>query len=169
MKQFGIHIDPIAAKEADRLLSAIEEQARGAAIGRVLRDAGNLLKQKVREVLPKPGYPGDKPDLKPLRDTVTVKVKNYQGGFFKVLIVGYALPAGAHGHLVEFGHDMAANTFWNGMKFVSVQSTTVSGKRVEGKGYFTAAVEMAQSQVDATILAGARREAAKVRPSSAAA
>jgi hypothetical protein len=147
--QFGIHIDPATVRAADKLLSAIEEQARGAAIGRVLRDAGNLLKKKVREVLPKPGYPGDKAGLKPLRDTVSIKVKNYQGGFFKVLIVGYALPSGAHGHLVEFGHDMA-----------------VTGKRVAGKGYFTAAVQMAQSQVDTTILNGARREAAKVRPVS---
>jgi hypothetical protein len=157
MKKHGIYIDPSAARQADRMLSQIEAQARGAAIDRVLRDAGNLLKKTVREILPKPGYPGDKEGLKPLRDTVTVKVKNYQGGFFKVLIVGYALPAGAHGHLVEFGHE---KVLWG---------EPIEGSPVEGKGYFTTAVQMAQPQISTTILAGARREAEKVRPGAAAA
>lgn len=165
----GIIISPQSVREADQLLLAIAEHARGAAIGRVLRSAGNAVKEAVRELLPKPGYPGDKPEFKPLRDTVTVKIKNYQGGFYKVLIVGYALPAGAHGHLVEFGHNMAANTFWNGQRFVSVQSTEVTGERVEGKHYFSTAVNMVQPRVDNIILTAARREAERVRPQSAAA
>jgi len=168
VQNVGISIDPRSIRAADNLLKAIEESARGAAIGRVMRSAGQVVRDRVREVLPRPGYPGDKPELKPLRDTVAVKVKNYQGGFYKVLIVGYALPAGAHGHLVEFGHDMAANTFWNGSKFVSVRSTQETGERVEGKFYFQTGVQMAQRQVDAVILAGAQREAARVRPVAAA-
>jgi hypothetical protein len=165
----GIIISPESVREADRLLLAIEEHARGAAIGRVLRAAGEAVKKAVQDVLPKPGYPGDKPDLKPLRDTVSVKVKNYQGGFYKVLIVGYALPAGAHGHLVEFGHEMTANTWWNGERLVSVRSTQETGVRVEGKFYFSTAVKLVQPRVDEIILTQARREAERVRPQAAAA
>src|SRR6185503_1924540 len=53
--------------------------------------------------LPKPGYPGDKPELKPLRDATAVKVKEYPNGTI-VALVGYEWGAGSHGHNVEEGH-----------------------------------------------------------------
>ncbi len=165
----GIFIDPKSMREADQLLKAIEEHARGRAITKVLKDAGDVLVKQLREVLPKPGYPGDKPHLKPLRDTVASKVKNYQGGFYKVLIVGYEWPTGNHGNLVEQGHDIAPNTFHNGAGFVTLKSTEETGERVEGKHYFATAVRIAQPRIDAVVLESARREAAKVRPASAAA
>jgi Bacteriophage HK97-gp10, putative tail-component len=165
----GIFIDPKSIADADNLLKAIGEHARGAAITRVLKAAGQQLVDELKSVLPKPGYPGDKPSLKPLRDTVAMKVKNYQSGFFKVLIVGYAWPAGNHGNLVEFGHDIAPNTYWNGSRFVTLKSTAETGKRVEGKFYFATSVRMAQPKIDNIILSAATREAAKVRPTSAAA
>lgn len=165
----GIFIDPKSIADADALLRAIDQHARGRAMTKVLKDAGNVLIKQLKEVLPKPGYPGDKPDLKPLRDTVASKVKNYQGGFYKVLIVGYEWPVGNHGNLVEKGHDIAPNLIWTGTGFRQLQSTEVTGVRVEGKHYFATAVQMAQPRIDAQIVELAKREAAKVRPAAAAA
>lgn len=148
MANKALHIDPSSEKAALALLDKIEAHARGQAMTRVLRAAGEVVKREARVIVPKPGYPGDKPGLKPLRDTVSIRVKNYQGGFYKVLLVGYTYPAGAHGHLVESGH---AKVLW--------------GKRtegfVEGKQYFQMAVDRTQDAVNQAIISGATTEAAK--------
>jgi hypothetical protein len=76
-----------------------------------MRKVGNGIKSQTKAILPKPGYPGDKPEMKPLRETLKVKVKNYNGGAIKVMVVGYSYSrtkgqGGNHGHLVEGGHDI---------------------------------------------------------------
>lgn len=92
-------------RQAERLLDQIDEMVRGPAITNVLRGVGNQIKSDVREVLPKPGYPGDKPQFTPLRDTMRVKVKNYANGAIKVMVTGYDWPEGAHGQPLEAGHE----------------------------------------------------------------
>ena len=99
-----IGIDPSSLRQAERILDQIEQMVRGPAITNVLRGVGNQIKSDVREVLPKPGYPGDKEGLTPLRDTMLVKVKNYSNGAVKVLVTGYRWPEGAHGQPLEAGH-----------------------------------------------------------------
>lgn len=75
---------------------------------RVLRGAmgaaAKPLVQRAKELCPPPGYKHDKPGLKPLRDTISWVFREYSRA--RVAIVGPLAPAGAHGHLVEFGHRM---------------------------------------------------------------
>lgn len=70
------------------------------------RRCGNIIKRRARQTVPQPGYPGDKtlknPDLKPLRDTIGVRVKNRQKDV--LAIVEPMRPKGAHGYNVEHGH-----------------------------------------------------------------
>lgn len=67
-----------------------------------MRKACNVVSRRAKELCPGPGYPGDKKDLKPLRDTIGSVVKSY-GPDVTVGIVGPQYPAGAHGHLIEGG------------------------------------------------------------------
>lgn len=91
---------------ADRELAKLEQTVRGPAIGTAMRKVASDINKQTKAILPKPGYPGDKPELIPLRETLKIKTKNYQGGTVKVVITGYSYPAGAHGHLLEGGHDL---------------------------------------------------------------
>lgn len=79
------------------------EQARisNQATRSVLRKELNKVKATSKQLVPKPGYPGDKPDLKPLRDTITVGIRSYEENAVWYGVVGPQYPAGAHGHLVE--------------------------------------------------------------------
>jgi hypothetical protein len=54
-----------------------------------------------KKLVPKPGYPGDKPQYKPLRDTLKVASRTMRPGSTWYGMVGPQYPAGAHGHLVE--------------------------------------------------------------------
>lgn len=104
--QASLEVDNASWESADRILGQLEQTVRGPAIGQAMRHVLNKIKQKTKQIVPKPGYPGDKPGLTPLRDTLAVKTKNYQDGTVKVGIVGYTYPEGAHGHLLEGGHDL---------------------------------------------------------------
>ena len=66
---------------------------------KALRRAGAVVVRRAKQLVPPPGYPGDKPELKPLRDTIGVEVK--QGRRALYAVVGPKRPAGSHGHLVE--------------------------------------------------------------------
>lgn len=109
--QGSIEIDKATWDAADAILSKIDKAVRGKAVDQGLRKVGNEVKSKTRTILPKPGYPGDKPGLKPLRETLKVKVVNYRDGAVKVMVVGYTYSrtkgeGGNHGHLLEGGHDI---------------------------------------------------------------
>mgnify|MGYP006969501322 CR=1 FL=1 len=91
---------------------------------------------RVKENLPKPGYPGDKPGLKPLRETLGKRVVDYPSG--KVVgVLGYRYPAGAHGHLVEEGHELVIRGESRG--------------NVEGKHYIDQAATATEGQQKAIL------------------
>lgn len=107
--QASIEIDKNSWDAADAMLAKILAGARGPTVDKGLRKIGNQIKSQTKSILPKPGYPGDKPGMKPLRETLKVKVVNYRGGEIKVMVVGYKysrIPGegGNHGHLLEGGH-----------------------------------------------------------------
>jgi hypothetical protein len=109
--QAKIEVDQKSFAAADALLAKLAIQVRSKTVDAAMRKVGNAVKSQTRAILPRPGYPGDKPELKPLRDTLRVKVKNYAGGDIKVMLVGYTYSrikgqGGNHGHLLEGGHDM---------------------------------------------------------------
>ncbi len=114
--KFSIDIDRASMNKIDAALSAIETNLRGSAAAKGLRAIGQNIAQKTKATLPKAGYTRytrtkhqkytDKDGYKPLGDTVKTDVASFAGGVVKVALIGYAWPAGNHGHLVELGHDM---------------------------------------------------------------
>lgn len=98
----SVRIEITNFAEADRQLASIPIELRGPAIKQGLRSAGVLVVEQARRYVPPPGYYGDKPQFKPLRDTIAVEVKGYSRA--TVAIIGPKRPAGSHGNLVEESH-----------------------------------------------------------------
>lgn len=86
------------------MLESLAGANRLLGLRRALQKAGEIVQAKAKQHCPKPGYKGDDPDKKPLVDTIGVKV--WIGDHGIVCYVGPQYPAGAHGHLIEFGHRM---------------------------------------------------------------
>lgn len=114
--RIDISPDKAAFDRMDVILSKIEANVRGDAINKGLRAIGRQVASGTKAALPKPGYErftrptgtaySDKDGPKPLGQTVKTKLIQHAGGLVKVAIIGYEWPAGAHGHLVEMGHDL---------------------------------------------------------------
>ena len=98
MAQITTSLEGFTHSESQLLKIPIEmdNQARKA-----LRRMGTLVANRAKQLVPPPGYPGDKPGFKALRDTLGVEVKQ---GRVLMSITGPKRPAGAHGHLVEYAH-----------------------------------------------------------------
>lgn len=115
MSKIEINFDKAAFDKIDNALAAIETNVRGPAINKGLRAIGAHVKNKTQAILPKAGYTRytrtkgepyqDKSGYKPLEKTIKTKIVGNQG-VIRVAVIGYEWPAGAHGHLVEMGHDM---------------------------------------------------------------
>lgn len=82
------------------LLQRVAIGLRGPIAKKARLAAGRIVAGSARQRVTGPGYKGDKPGLKPLRDTMRT-VDRDRGTTF----VGPEYPAGAHGRLVELGHD----------------------------------------------------------------
>lgn len=87
---------------APDLVERIETNLRAGALTRAAKAAGEIVVADAKPRITAPGYAGDKSTLEPLRDNVICVVRDYPT--MTVAIVGAAWPGGAHGHLVEFGH-----------------------------------------------------------------
>ena len=96
----GVRVS-ITETNTDELLTRLPLQLRGKYLKQGVRAGLGVVRKKARQLVPTPGYPGDKPGLKPLRDTIGLAVRDYGETIFGV--VGPEYPAGAHGHLVEHG------------------------------------------------------------------
>lgn len=159
-------IQIIGTEAFEAELLRLEVAHRGTALRAGLRAAGNAVKQRLRQILPKPGYPGDKPGLTALRDTVSVKLKEYQLGRVVVAVVGYEWGAGSHGHLVELGHDLVIGGTspkpGAGRKSLRAAKDGRRGKgriagRVEGRYYLQAASEGTKAEQDQAMLSAIGR------------
>jgi len=152
--------------EADRALAKITDpETRNRAFTGGLRKAGGVVVKRAKELVPKPGYPGDKPGLKPLMDTLGVLVKQYASAF--VAIIGPQRPAGSHGHLVEGGtrqHGLRAGVARKkatGKKAIAADGL-IYGQRVRHPGaksrpFMRPAAVDTRSQQDAAIIEGINR------------
>jgi len=111
-----IKISDAGWKEAAALMSQLPAVIRGQELMRALNTASRMVIRRAKQLVPPPGYPGDKtrkkPQLTPLRDTITYVMRKYQGGLVMGNVIGpYYTPFGGggnHGHLVELGHRIAA-------------------------------------------------------------
>ena len=157
--QLKMELDTAAMNNIDSALAAIETNLRGKAISNGLRDIGKHVARQTKASLPKKGYTRytrtkgekykDKSEPKPLGDTVKTKLIDYADGVIKVAIIGYEWPAGAHGHLVELGHEMV------------VGGKKSSGGRVVGKveptEHMVTVVESAKSVADSIMVNAAKK------------
>lgn len=84
------------------LLETLAGADRILGLSRALKKGGGVVVKRAIQLCPKPGYPGDDPIMKPLNQTIKAVVRTYENVI--VLYAGPQYPAGAHGHLVEFGH-----------------------------------------------------------------
>lgn len=152
MARIKIEVDKRAELEATKLLEQIDDLVRGPAITGTLRNMGNAIKRDVREVLPKPGYPGDKEEYKPLRDSLSVRIKQYDraGKIIRVMVVGYRWPQGAHGQPLEAGHIIA-------------NQHGVHDGFVEPRPFLEDTVQSSQERQSQMLIEGARKMLAKAR------
>lgn len=136
-------------QQIDKELAKLSIIQRSPVLKRGLRAAGAIVKKRYRDLIPPPGYAGDKPGLKPLRQTVSDKFIEYPSGRL-VEVVGAAYPAGAHAHLLEEGHE---KVLWG--RHV--------GGSVRAFHYLQQAVAGTQSAQDAAILKVMREATAEAR------
>lgn len=156
--QSSVQISDDFFRTVDRQLSQFEIIGRSKVLDAGIRKGLNLVKSRVRDILPKPGYPGDKPGLKPLRDTVSVRIRRYQNDRYVVGMVGYEWGAGSHGHVVEHGHRIAS-----GGTLIDPNRTTPRGRGsgrglgrvigfVPGRYYLQRAVQSLGNQIEGVIV-----------------
>ena len=157
--QMSIEIDKAAFAQIDQALAQIETNLRGNAVAGGMRAVGRVVANGTKALLPKPGYErftrpkglpySDKSEPKPLGQTVKTKVLRAAGGVVITAIIGYEWPAGAHGHLVEMGHDLV-----KGGKKKS--GGTVIG-HVKPAEYMITTVNASRSQFDSIIITAAKK------------
>lgn len=146
----SVKIKLTSTAHTDALLRRLPLVARDIYLTKGLRKVGTLIKNEAKKRCPKGGpRTGKKAGKKHLRDTIRSEVRDY--GRVKVLVVGPEYPAGAHGHLVEFGH----------REFLFGRET---GRRVPPKPFMRPAVDLTKSEqmqiLDETLRAGIEKEAA---------
>lgn len=100
----SVHVSVEWPDEANQILQDLPSADRFLGLKKALKKAAKIVEKRAKQLCPKPEYPGDKPGLKPLRDTISTVERGYSHAI--VIVVGPAYPAGAHGHLVEYGHRM---------------------------------------------------------------
>jgi hypothetical protein len=141
----------------DRELAELELRLRTGALRKALRAGGNVVKRRAAQLAPRSIETGtrdawsdateaERQGVKPLAETMGVVVRDY--GLKWVMVVGPQYPAGALGHLVEYGH---AEFLWG-------QPT---GRRVGPKPFLRPAADQTEAEVSAKILDTLRRESSK--------
>lgn len=147
-------------REVDSQLAKLELIDRRPVLLAGVRKGLGLVRARVRAILPRPGYPGDKRGLKALRDTLKTKVREYGHKVFG--IVGYEWGAGSHGHIVEHGHDIVVGgtSPKPGKGRKTARKSKRTGRRgegrivgwVEGRFYMERAVKQLGGQIEAAMV-----------------
>lgn len=100
----SIKVEIRATEETNALLLRLPIAVREKYLKQGLRKAGAVVRNEARKRCPKGGpRTGDKEGKKHLADTIRSEQRDY--GEKLVQVIGPEYPAGAHGHLVEFGHE----------------------------------------------------------------
>lgn len=138
----------VGFEEVDRELAAIPIELRGPIMTTALRKGAQVVIRRAKPLVPPPGYPGDKPDLKPLRETLGVVTRTYRT--VVMALAGPRWPAGAHGHLVEQSHRHFAHGEF-------------TGEMTEAKPFIEPASESTRSQQDMIVRRAADQAIQKAR------
>lgn len=90
-------------EELARQLDLVDDRLTKRAKLEAVKAAGEVVAARAKDLCPR-GDAADKPDAKPLRDTIAVETRDYDQR--ALAVIGPQTPAGAHGHLVENGHEI---------------------------------------------------------------
>lgn len=88
-------------EELQRALDRIDDRLTHKTRMDALRSAATVIRQRAAELCPE-GDPAHMPEKPPLATTIDYALRDY--GQRGLAYVGPVYPQGAHGHLVEFGH-----------------------------------------------------------------
>ena len=88
--EIKLTFDEATLAAAEQQLARLSVFDRSKALHTALKRAGGVVAKRVRQILPAPGYPGDKPGLTPLRKTIATRVKAYDKA--TVVMVGPTIP-----------------------------------------------------------------------------
>lgn len=138
----------------EKFLKQLPIELRGKTMTQAVRRGAGVVRSKARLLVPI-GDPNHKPDNKPLKDTIAVKVMQYQSDKVIVALVGPRRPDGAHGHLVEDGHRVRKR----GKKGEGPGDFT--GARVAGKEFLAPAADQTESEQTKAIVDHLRSTAEK--------
>ena len=82
--------------DVDKQLARLPIEIRGKTLKDAMKRAALVIAKRARVLVPPPGYPGDKPQHKSLRDTIVAR-----GSSSRDTTSGLVKAAGQHSHLVE--------------------------------------------------------------------
>lgn len=97
--RFALTIDKATWSRMDRVLAKAQIEIRQRMVKKAIRKGARVINRAMKKRAPVSG--DDKG--KPLNETIETVVREY--GPRTTAIIGPGYPAGAHGHLVEFGHE----------------------------------------------------------------
>lgn len=132
--------------DLDAILAQLPIELRGNTLTKAVRAGGRVVVRKAKQLAPK-GDPRHNPGKKALRDTITVITKKYQNGQIHMAVAGPSYPEGAHGHLVDQGHDVKVS---RGER--KGQAPLTGTARVEGKDFFAPAVDTTKAEQEEAVV-----------------
>lgn len=121
--------------ELQRALDRIDDRLTGKVKREALQAAARVVASKARELCPEGDY-AHNPGAIALHETIDFRLKDY--GQRGLAIIGPVYPAGAHGHLVEYGH---AEVLWG----------KATGRRVAPKPFLRPAFDTTKDEQHATM------------------
>ena len=139
----------------DRELGQVEMNLRTKVLKKALRAGGRGVANRAKQLAPRSARTGSRKQwsarttaaragVKPLAETIGVVVREY--GHVMVLLVGPEYPAGALGHLIEYGH-------------AEVLYGKVTGRRVPPKPFLRPAADETENAVHQIIVSTLQQEA----------
>jgi len=145
--------------DMNKILEQLPVMLQRGALDKALRAAGKVVQKRARELCPRSSHTGsrerwsketaaDRSNVKPLADTIGVVVRKYDA--VSVAVVGPQYPAGALGHLVEYGHRLVAYG-------------RDTGRRVQPKPFMRPAADETKGEQEAAMLTVLKAELDKVK------
>lgn len=148
MSSVGIKITETG--NTDNLLAKMPIEFREKQLKSALKKGANVVASATRRNAPKPGYPFDDPEKKPLKNTISTVTRQY--GPKVMTITGPRWPDGAHGRLIEFGFLQKTVRLPNG---VIVRRKTPL--RVVPNPFMRRAADTTKSQQESAIVGSLRK------------
>ena len=145
-KRSSVRVGIVEKGKADQILGAMPIDVREKVLKSALRKAARVVIKEAKRLVPQ-GDPKHNPGNVSLKDTLKTVRRKYKTADAE--IVGPEYPQGAHGHLVEFGHE---KVLW-GLR---------TGERVKPKPFLRPAADNTEKQQQAAIIQHLRRELDKL-------